>query len=169
MDKDNVWPIVKNAELCDTILSGYMIYPIKLELICTIRNNSIFTWFVSDEDTDSNNATWAEVSNGFLLNVTDEHVGRFLKLKILPIDGDRIGPEFEVVSKNAIITGPVKCPFEDRHEFTQEKLPGSNEFRVVTYNLLADTIITPEMFPTKFPWVIFLKVFPNKLILIYFF
>ena len=72
MDKDNVWPIVKNAELCDTILSGYMIYPIKLELICTIRNNSIFTWFVSDEDTDSNDATtWAKVSNGFLYNVTD--------------------------------------------------------------------------------------------------
>ena len=163
MDKDNVWPIVKNAELCDTILSGYMIYPIKLELICTIRNNSIFTWFVSDEDTDSNDdATWAEVSKGFLHNVTDEHVGRFLKLKILPIDGDRIGPGFEVVSKNAIITGPVKCPFEDRHEFTQEKLPGSNEFRVVTYNLLADSIITPEIFPTKFPWVIFLKFFQIK-------
>jgi len=120
-------------------------------LICTIRNNSIFTWFVSDLDTDLNDATWAEVSNGFLLNVTDEHVGRFLKLKILPIDGDRIGPEFEVVSKNAIITGPVKCPFEDRHEFTQEKLPGSNEFRVVTYNLLADSNITPEMLPRKFP------------------
>ena len=54
------------------------------------------------------------------------------------MDGTRIGPEFEVISKNPITAGPGKCPFEDRHEFTKEKLKGFDEFRVVTYNLLAD-------------------------------
>ena len=41
-------PMVQNAKLSDVILAGYMIYPFKLDVIFGNRNESIFTWYVSD-------------------------------------------------------------------------------------------------------------------------
>ena len=84
------------------------------------------------------------MSNGFLYTVPEKYIGNYVKLEIFPKDGTRVGPEFEVISKNPISAGPGKCPFEDRHEFTKEKLNGSDEFRVVTYNLLADLYADSE-------------------------
>ncbi len=52
--------------------------------------------------------------------------------------GSRIGVKFEVISKAPIEAGPGACPFEERHQFTQERLRDQDQFRVVTYNLLAD-------------------------------
>jgi 2',5'-phosphodiesterase len=54
-----------------------------------------------------------------------------------PKSGEKVGPSMEAVSKNTVKAGPGSCPFETRHLFTQNKLK-DREFRVVSYNLLAD-------------------------------
>ena len=42
-------PMVQSAKLSDVILAGYMIYPFKLDVIFGNRNESIFTWYVTDQ------------------------------------------------------------------------------------------------------------------------
>lgn len=133
-------PLVQAAKLPDAILAGFMLYPFKLDFLFGCKEDSIFSWFISDENRsakDIDAAKWTKVSEGFFYTVQNDHVDRFVKLEITPKMGDRSGPLFEVVSKNPVSAGPGKCPFEDRQAFTKEKLP-KDQFRVVTYNLLAD-------------------------------
>ena len=80
---------------------------------------------------------------GFFYMTSNEDINRYIKLEITPKIGDRIGLKHEIISKNSIGAGPGHCPFEDRHAFTSEKL-GPKEFRVVTYNLLADLYADSE-------------------------
>ena len=80
---------------------------------------------------------------GFFYMTSNEDINRYIKLEITPKIGDRIGLKHEIISKNPIGAGPGHCPFEDRHAFTSEKL-GPKEFRVVTYNLLADLYADSE-------------------------
>ena len=42
-------PMVQNAKLSDVIFAGFMIYPFKLDVIFGNRNDSIFTWYVTDK------------------------------------------------------------------------------------------------------------------------
>ena len=82
-----------------------------------------------------------------------------MKLEITPKESNRQGPKFEIISKNSVTAGPGKCPFEDRHAFTSEKLKELNEFRVVTYNLLADLYADSdfsrtELFPQCPPYAL---------------
>lgn len=44
---------------------------------------------------------------------------------------------FEVKSK-PVLAGPGRCPFETRHEQTKNKTEHPDEFRIVSYNILAD-------------------------------
>lgn len=48
------------------------------------------------------------------------------------------GPVVEETSKTTVQAAPELFPFEARHHHTQIFLSAANEFRVVTYNLLAD-------------------------------
>ena len=66
-----------------------------------------------------------------------EDINRYIKLEITPKMGNRVGFRHEIITKNNVSAGPGYCPFEDRHAFTNHKL-GTHEFRVVTYNILAD-------------------------------
>lgn len=54
------------------------------------------------------------------------------------LGGHQIGPIVEHIAKNGIEPAPGLCPFETRHLFTEHPLTNATQFRVVTYNLLAD-------------------------------
>lgn len=66
-----------------------------------------------------------------------EDVSFRLKVKCTPKSGSKEGPAIEAFSKNEVEAGPGICPFETRHLFTKNRL-SNQEFRVVSYNLLAD-------------------------------
>ena len=42
-------PMVQNAKLSDVIFAGFLIYPFKLDVTFGNRNDSIFTWYVTDK------------------------------------------------------------------------------------------------------------------------
>lgn len=64
-------------------------------------------------------------------------VGYKLKVVCTPRNGSKTGPSAECVSTCAVEAGPGVCLFDSRHLYTQKRLP-NHQFRVVTYNLLAD-------------------------------
>lgn len=60
-----------------------------------------------------------------------------LQLICVPKNGNKIGPTFEMISKGTVETAPPFNAFETKQLFTTDRLP-SNQFRVISYNLLAD-------------------------------
>ncbi len=54
-----------------------------------------------------------------------------------PRNGSKFGPSAECISTCVVEAGPGVCLFEPRHLYTRKRLP-NQQFRVVTYNLLAD-------------------------------
>ncbi|XP_055349335.1 2',5'-phosphodiesterase 12-like [Paramacrobiotus metropolitanus] len=73
-----------------------------------------------------------------------EHVGLLLSLLCLPIKDDVVGEPIALIAKNPIaepLTEPI--PFMRRHESCQQRA-GSDGFRIVSYNLLADLYADQE-------------------------
>lgn len=69
--------------------------------------------------------------------VQSSDVGHKLKVVCTPRNGSKTGPSVECISTCTVEAGPGICLFESRHLYTQTRLP-NHQFRVVTYNLLAD-------------------------------
>lgn len=71
----------------------------------------------------------------YLVQTTD--IGHKLKVVCTPRFGLKTGPSAECISSCVVEAGPGVCLFESRHLYTRMRLP-NHQFRVVTYNLLAD-------------------------------
>ncbi|KAJ8979548.1 hypothetical protein NQ317_017696 [Molorchus minor] len=126
-------PWVDTIELPLSILANFPVYSSKFETVYTDKDQpATFTWFKS-----SNQVEWTEAGHEYIFTPTNEDVGCYLKLKCVPRNGDIEGPEVEVISTCKVEASPGLCPFEVRHRFTKCRAEG-REFRVVTYNILAD-------------------------------
>lgn len=69
-----------------------------------------------------------------------------------PQNGEKIGPATEVISKCIAEPGAGYCAFKEKHMFTSERLSG-NQFRVISYNLLADYYCDSDFSRTQlFPY-----------------
>jgi len=135
-------PLVQNVKLPEIAIAGYLIYPFKLSIEFANQQDSEFDWFVSDVNVDPSQVNltktaWTKRHKGFFYMTSKEDINRYIKLEITPKMGNRVGFKHEIITKNIVSAGPGYCPFEDRHAFTNHKL-GTHEFRVVTYNILAD-------------------------------
>ncbi|XP_065077061.1 2',5'-phosphodiesterase 12 [Ochlerotatus camptorhynchus] len=133
-------PSVQSINLPQSILAGFYVYPSKLELIFAEREQSEFQWY-RGKMPKSNNAQqieWTPVGSGFSYRAKPDDVGCHLKIVCVPKNAHKAGPPTEVVSSCEIQAGPGQCPFDIRHLFTQSKLVSEFQFRVVTYNILAD-------------------------------
>ena len=133
-------PNITLLQCPNTILSGYTIYPnVEINNGSILKSN--FTWFKrkleNANQVHESEPEWQQAGNDFILLVTDEDVGCQLKVTCQPGDGINIGLVQEAVSAKMVVTGPTKCPFEARHECTNSPV-SSNQFRIVSYNLLAD-------------------------------
>lgn len=129
-------PWVSNMKLPESLLAGFPVYPGIFESVYTDITKSKFTWY----KTNSNNKkiTWEQIAHGFIYTPTTNDIGSMLKLKCLPMNDQCDGPEIEIQSDGIVEAGPGHCPFEDRHNFTKDKLTGKN-FRIISYNILANT------------------------------
>nr|CAD7399154.1 unnamed protein product [Timema cristinae] len=88
------------------------------------------------------------VGEGYFYTPSTSDIGHKLKLNCVPKNGDQEGPQSEVISSTSVGAGPGMCPFEKRHVFTKERLPSKN-FRVVSYNILADLYADSEVARTQ--------------------
>ncbi|CAH1175936.1 unnamed protein product [Phaedon cochleariae] len=125
-------PWVDSMSLPMSILANFPTYPSKFDTVFTDKELSEFTWSKSVDDT-----TWTHVGKGFIYIPTNEDINHYLKLSCVPKNENSEGPTAEAVSVCKVDASPGQCPFETRHNFTRERAR-DNEFRVVTYNILAD-------------------------------
>lgn len=134
-------PMVDTIKLPESIMSGFMVYPYKINLHFANKLDSRFEWWVSEatfnEKPKQETKDWVKRGEGFFFIPTAQDINRLIKLVCTPRLGLTEGFPLEVVSKSLISAGPGNCPFEDRHMFTPTFLEG-DEFRVLSYNLLAD-------------------------------
>ncbi|XP_046399751.1 2',5'-phosphodiesterase 12 [Ischnura elegans] len=141
-------PWVSSLVLPDSILAGFPIYPCKLDIEFAGREESIFEWFKSIDD-KRNNFSWTKVGEGYFYTPLTSDIGMRLKVSCTPRRKDdegityKEGPVVEAISPTIVEAGPGRCPFEDRHGFTLERMKCPS-FRVVTYNLLADTYVDSD-------------------------
>lgn len=157
-------PLVESAALPNKIMYGFMVYPYKLKLESAVKSDSKYEWFVSDEvyvdnqimdqmdDTKddrkikrANNkmllnvehVKWSKKADGYYFTPTHDDLNRYVKFVCYPKLKDRCGLIYQTVSKCTVSEGPNQFPFETRHKFTPD-IVNEDEFRVVSYNLLAD-------------------------------
>lgn len=118
------------------MLAGCFVYPTKLEIQCHKKEDTIIEWFREPNGEDKE---WTKLANGNLYLITINDIGHKLKIVCTPKNDLLTGPSVECISKSSVDAGPGPCPFELRHMFTLKHLEtASNQFRVISYNLLAD-------------------------------
>lgn len=125
-------PWVDSIALSTSFLVNFPTYPLKLETVFTDTQLSDFSWYKSLDK-----KTWSQAGTGFVYYPTNSDINSYLKLHCIPKNQTSEGPEVECVSDNQVQASPGVCPFETRHQFTKEFVR-RKEFRVVTYNILAD-------------------------------
>lgn len=125
---DTEYRIVLNAPWVDSlilpsiIMSGFPVYPLKLEISFAQRDQCIYSWFKSKQPTASG-GNWQAIGSGYYYTPSNADLGCHLKLSCIPVNDTGEGLPTDVISKNPVEAGPGKCPFDDRHLFTQDVLP----------------------------------------------
>ncbi|XP_055844280.1 2',5'-phosphodiesterase 12 [Episyrphus balteatus] len=138
-------PWVCNLVLPQSILAGFIVYPTKMELQFSDRKHSIGTWYKGKKPSSGNlqQIEWIKCGTGLSYTTSTADIGYLIKLELQPGNANCLGPLAEAISKNEVQAGPGKCPFEERHIFTENRLSG-DQFRVVSYNILADLYADSE-------------------------
>lgn len=118
-------PWVEDVSLPKSILVGFPTYPSHFSSVYTNLKDSRFVWFKNlVSDSPRKPPKWVEIGEGYFYVPRGEDLGCQLKLTCIPGNEDQTGPLIEVESQNLVEAGPGRCPFENRQEFTKEKLSG---------------------------------------------
>lgn len=125
-------PWIDGIALPTSFLANFPVYPSKLDAAFIDKDLSEYMWYKSE-----NKKEWMQVGTGFVYYPTNSDINSYIKLQCVPKNLIAEGPSVECVSNNQVEASPGFCPFETRHQFTKEFAKGK-EFRVVTYNILAD-------------------------------
>lgn len=124
-DKDFVFvtnaPWIHNIVLPKSIMSGFIIYPYKLEGLFINENESEFLWYRCKEGLADE-----LMGSGSFYIPTAADIGYKLKLVCTPVNNGLKGPVVETCSTCEVEAGPGHCPFEDRHVFTKNTLTGNS-------------------------------------------
>ncbi|XP_055540860.1 2',5'-phosphodiesterase 12 [Wyeomyia smithii] len=133
-------PAVQTINLPQSMLAGFYVYPSKLELVFAEKEQSDFHWFRGKMPKSKNAQLieWEQIGTGFSYMPTSDDVGHHLKFLCVPKNSQKSGPSSEITSVSEVQAGPGQCPFDVRHLFTQSKLVNGHQFRIVSYNILAD-------------------------------
>lgn len=130
------YPTIVELKIPNVILAGYFVYP-HIDILNGAIDSSRFVWFRRNQNQTAGDDDWQTISHNFLYAVKEQDIGCELKVTCEPSNGLKVGLSKEAVSTKPIVKGPADCPFESRQVFTQPILE-PNQFRVVSYNLLAD-------------------------------
>lgn len=125
-------PFVNRLALPQSTLANFIVYPSAFETTYTDKALTSFEWYKSSDKKE-----WIKVGEGFTYEPTNNEIDHFLKLKCTPRNEKHEGLTVEALMGSTVSASPGTCPFETRHMFTKERTI-NNEFRVVSYNILAD-------------------------------
>nr|XP_061814620.1 2',5'-phosphodiesterase 12-like [Nerophis lumbriciformis] len=149
-------PTFTTAELPLSLLAGFPVCP-KLEVEFGELDHCEFTWYKETEpiqnvegagDADSPDRSWTESGRSRVYVPSNHDIGRRLKLRCTPKDGDgRAGPPTELFSAGSVEAGPGVCTFDERHAYTAEEAMWP-QLRTVSYNILADVYAQTELSKT---------------------
>lgn len=115
-------PFISNIELPKSIMCGFLIYVRKLEGPFIDEAGSEFLWFRCQEGEPDQ-----AIASGPIYVPTTADIGHRLKLICTPVNSDGVkGPTVEICSPCEVEAGPGRCPFEDRHAFSQRNLTGNS-------------------------------------------
>ena len=84
------------------------------------------------------------VSTSLVYWSTDEDAHHFLVLECIPRNSDREEGQSVVVTSPNCVLNVQSIPIAERHLFTPSHLPEPDQFRVVSYNILANVYATSE-------------------------
>lgn len=142
-------PRVKALSLPKYLMSNFYVYPKTVLLNCTLDQCEI-TWFrklnSGEKDTIQDQERlvfqaktyWYKLHEGLIYKIHDDDVAHQLKINCRPKNGMDVGKDYATVTKDFVELGPKNLPFEKRQQLTQSVLEGPNQFRFITYNILAD-------------------------------
>ncbi|XP_034106923.1 2',5'-phosphodiesterase 12 [Drosophila albomicans] len=131
-------PWVAGLQLPSSIMAGFLVYPLKLQLQFATRQHSKAQWYKTLKP-NSTKAEWTPCSEGLIYQLTEEDIDYYLKLVVTPGNEHGVyGPPVEYVTTSPVQAGPQNCPYELRQQYTKKPLSNPAEIRVVSYNLLAD-------------------------------
>lgn len=147
-------PTVKSLSLPDNMMSGFPVMP-SLQLEFGDKQYCRYKWYKSTNDSDEQASSvpasakeilnWEEVGNEFLYTPSILDVGCYLKLTCAPGNVKRVSNVMsEMTSSVTVAAGPGFCPFDARHMYTKKQTADYSTFRVVSYNILADTYSKDE-------------------------
>lgn len=130
-------PSVQSIELPYEVYAGFDCYPSKLNFIgLTTTTKCTFTWMRKS----STSKEWTPCENGdsYIYRVPENEIGSGLRLtcSVTNKDGVVIAEQTSNVVRISE-RAPNMEAIERRHKYTPHMLP-DHQFRVVTYNLLAD-------------------------------
>ncbi|XP_034481423.1 2',5'-phosphodiesterase 12 [Drosophila innubila] len=135
-------PWVGGLQLPSSIMAGYLVYPLKLELQFSTREHCLGQWYKALKPKSgvfNEKTIWEACSEGLIYMVSEADIDYYLKLVVTPRNEIGItGPPVEYISKSPVQAGPSDCPYEIRQRYTTKPLESPTQFRVVSYNLLAD-------------------------------
>lgn len=114
-------PWVSNIVLPNSIMSGFIIYPRKVEGLFINVSESEYLWYRCKEGVEDE-----LIGSGSFYIPTVADIGYKLKLLFTPINNGVKGPAVETCSICEVEPGPGRCPFEDRHVFTSNTLTGNS-------------------------------------------
>lgn len=134
------YPNIVQLKLSKIILSGYYIYP-HLDLSNGNIPDSEFIWYKNTSPLVGEE--WIKIHEGFLYLVKEDDLNCRLKVICTPKEGEKVGISKETLSPSVVIQGPSDCPFEKRYSHTKP-ITEKDEFRIVTYNILADLYVNCE-------------------------
>lgn len=139
MEKFTVMPTVslKNCDMFDCKFTWY-------RQINATERTELLNLGVPEEDIILDGSYWHKVSDCISFEPTNDDVGRLLMVSCQPSDGKRVGPMIHRTSSSGVEMSPPYFPFEDRHEHTKEFLKNPGEFRLVSYNVLADLYVDSD-------------------------
>ena len=150
-------PTVTVLSIPNCFMAGFPVFPV-VEVEFAEKQLCQFRWFkskspISDSAEkssvnhfdDGDSVLWQNVSNEFIYTPSIGDIGCYLKLECVPLSmRGREGHMRMVTSNAAVSAGPGSSPFDERHLYTSCRLEGNEEFRVLSYNILADTYATGE-------------------------
>lgn len=161
-------PEVHTAKFLSTCLATLPLFPYRMETSSNFsKEQSIYEWRFSLEkpkpvppaklrkkcqdefttDTHKYDESWVKCGSSLVLTPTSDMVGGYLQFRCIPSNGKVFGKPFILSLPNQVQPVPVdKFLFQERLSRLNPKPEGDDCFRVLSYNVLADTYATPEWF-----------------------
>ncbi|KAI7690163.1 hypothetical protein SSS_04949 [Sarcoptes scabiei] len=120
-------------------MTGFKVFP-SINMVNGKIEESDFVWYKrSKQPLNSDHSdNWIKIHKGFIYEVQPDDLDCYLKVICLPRFKSKVGISREIYSPRVVIQGPINCPFENDFHYIKSLVMEIEEFRLVSYNLLAN-------------------------------